>query len=330
VISTLLPHLPHRRSAPFRIALLAGGVAMFALGFARLSGPAVAAAAIVVPLLYLLYLYEVEVYTEEPVWVIGSTFMVGLALGIPWALVAGPRLTASLVEGIGRGPSPSEVAAAGLLVPVVAQALMLAGALIVYATRRSYDEALDGFAFGAAGALGFTFSSVLINLFPELQQGLFSTAPPLGSALDVVQRGLLLPILNASTTGLIAAALWLHRGDRRQDMTHRVFGSVPAAVVIALVFQALFGVTGLVVNSAALRVLVDVLTVAVVLLWVRQAIHGMLLAEAVDVEIGPPVVCTHCHHVVPRMAFCPHCGIATRATPKTGEGRTGRTVRRVG
>lgn len=329
VVSTLLPHLPHRRSAPFRLALLIGGVAMFALGLARMTGPGIAAAALVVPVLYLLYLYEVEVYTEEPVWVIGSTFVVGALLGIPWALVAGPRLTATLVAGIGQGPSAGDLVVGAVLAPAVAQALMLVGAMIVYATRRFYDEALDGFTFAAAGALGFTFTATLVNLFPQLQQGLFSTTQPMANALDIVQRGLLQPILNASTTGLIGGALWLHRGELRRHMRLRLFGSVPAAIVIAIVFQAVFAAAGFLLNSAALRVLVDALTVGLLLIWIRVAIHHMLLAEAVDVEIGPQMVCTHCHHLVPRTAFCPHCGIATRATPKTGEGRSGRSVRKV-
>ena len=60
---------------------------------------------------------------------------------------------------------------------------------------------------------------------------------------------------------------------------------------------------------------------------VRVAIHHMLLAEAVDVPEGPILPCTHCRRLVPRMAFCPHCGIATRATPKVGAGRDARGVR---
>jgi hypothetical protein len=44
----------------------------------------------------------------------------------------------------------------------------------------------------------------------------------------------------------------------------------------------------------------------------------MLLAEAAEVPVGPPLTCAHCHRVVPRMAFCPHCGIAVGATPKVG------------
>lgn len=330
VVSTLLPHLPHRRSTPFRVALVVATVVLVALGLARMTGPAVAAAALVVPVLYLLYLYEVEVYADEPVWVIGSTVMVGALLGVPWALYAGPRITGAVVENVGQGVPVSSLLVAGVVAPVAAQVLMLAGALVVFATRRFYDEALDGFTFGAAGALGFTFSTTLLNLLPDVQQGLFSATPPLVNALEVIQRGLLLPFLNASTTGLIAGALWLRRGEIRRHAGHHLFSSVVVAAVIAAVFQVLVASAGILLPSAVLDVAVSALAVGVLLLWVRLAIHHMLLSEAVEVEIGPDMVCTHCHRVVPRMAFCPHCGIATRATPKTGEGRQGRAVRKVG
>ena len=93
MISTLLPHLPHRRTAPFRVVLGASLVLLAALGLLRLTGPAIAVAVLAVPLLYLIYLYEVEVYEDEPVLLIGATFAVGLVLGIPWALITGPQVT---------------------------------------------------------------------------------------------------------------------------------------------------------------------------------------------------------------------------------------------
>src|SRR5947209_7292469 len=68
VISTVFPHLPHRRSVPFRIALVAVTAGLFVMGVLRLTGPSVAVAALAIPLLYLLYLYEVEVYEDEPVY----------------------------------------------------------------------------------------------------------------------------------------------------------------------------------------------------------------------------------------------------------------------
>ncbi|HEX6547653.1 MAG TPA: zinc ribbon domain-containing protein [Candidatus Dormibacteraeota bacterium] len=329
VVSTLLPHLPHRSAAPFRIGLVVAAVVLVAFGLLRLTGPTIALAAAAVPVLYLIYLYEVEVYEDEPLWIIGSTVVLGVVLGAIWALVTGAGITQSRVVALTHGPDAGAVLVSGILVPVVAQLLMLVGALFIFMTRRFYDEALDGFTFGAAGALGFSFATTLVDLFPDLSQGLFSSAPALLNTMEIVQRGLLIPIINASTTGLIAGSLWLWRGESRAAARHRQFSSLPAAVAVAILVQAVLGVAGIVIPDPTLVVVVYALAAGLLLVWVRVAIHHMLLAEAVEVAIGPPMVCSHCHRMVPRMAFCAHCGIATRATPKTGEGRAGRAVRKV-
>ena len=48
------------------------------------------------------------------------------------------------------------------------------------------------------------------------------------------------------------------------------------------------------------------------LLLLRVAVQIALLHEAHDpVSFTDPLLCVHCEHVVPDMAFCPACGAAT-------------------
>jgi rRNA maturation endonuclease Nob1 len=43
-----------------------------------------------------------------------------------------------------------------------------------------------------------------------------------------------------------------------------------------------------------------------------------LLHEAHDeIESDEPLLCLYCGHVVPDMAFCPACGVATRASSRS-------------
>ena len=77
LITTLFPHLPHRRGGPFRWALIAGGLFVVILAALHLFAPATAAAAFLLPVLYLLYLYEVEVYADEPWLLVGATMLAG-------------------------------------------------------------------------------------------------------------------------------------------------------------------------------------------------------------------------------------------------------------
>ena len=326
VISTLFPHLPHRRTAPFSLALLLAAVLLLVLGVLRWTGPAIAAAALLMPLLYLLYLYEVEVYEDEPVMVLGATVALGVVLGVGWALATGPLITRSAVQNLTIGAAPDRILVAGVLLPLAAQLLMLVGALVLYVTRH-FDEALDGFSFGAAGALGFTAATTVVNLLPALRTTPLAHVPVLTSLADVLQRGLLVPFINASVTGLIAGALWLRRGQVRQLGAAGWATALPSAVAIAVLVDVILGLSDTLADSLAYAFSGRIIVAAVLLLLVRVAIHHMLLSEAVMAEIGPAVPCSHCHRVVPRMAFCPSCGVAIRATPKAGLGRTARAVR---
>jgi hypothetical protein len=138
-----------RQSTHFRLALLIVAALLVVLGALRLTGPAIAVAAAGVPLLYLLYRFDVDVYEEEPVRVVGLTFVLGLLLGIPWALWTGPAVTRAVLHGASSGSLTDGVLIAGILVPLGAQVLMLAGPLALYFTGRQ-REPLDGFSFSVA------------------------------------------------------------------------------------------------------------------------------------------------------------------------------------
>src|SRR5438270_4755754 len=146
LVSTLCPHLPHRHSTHVRVVLLLLLLVLTAMGALRLTGPAIAVAAAGVPLLYLLYLYEVQAYGEEPWTTLGLTFGLGLLLGIPWALFSGPLVARAVLVSATSG-RPSSLFAAGVLVPLGAQALMLVGPVVLF-LRGHHREPLDGFTFG--------------------------------------------------------------------------------------------------------------------------------------------------------------------------------------
>jgi len=326
IVSTLLPHLPHRQRLPFQIAFGVTAALLLVLGLARLTGPAIAVAALAVPLIYLLYLYQVEVYEDEPVVIIGATLVLGAIIGVVWAYVTGPIVTGILVRNSTFGVTWGGVLLGGVILPLAAQGLMFAGALVLY-TRRRYDEALDGFAFGAAGALGFTMTTTLVNLLPTLHQGEQSHVPVAANVLDIVQRGLLTPLINASATGIVAGALWLRRGSMRRRRFHTVTVGLGTVLVGVVAWRLFLGIASVVLLDPLRSAAAYVIAAVLLMVWARIVIHYLLLTEAVKTPIGPDLPCSHCHFIVPRMAFCAHCGIATRATPKAASGRTNRVVR---
>ena len=316
IISTLLPHLPHRRGAPFRLALLAGGALVAVLAALHLFAPATVAAVFVVPMLYLMYLYEVEVYESEPWLVIGATMVIGALLGIAFTNLSGTPLSQLQITG----DRDTAFLLAGIAIPVVAQALMLLGPLFLYLFRERFREPLDGLSFGAASALGFTLASALTQFWPLLTGPLVGSGSALDWAVRLTRAGLLVMLVNACTTGMVTAAIWLRRYDRRR--TGRPWrSSVLAALIVAFGVQIVLGMVTFAVPDLILNVVVLAATTALLLVWLRVIIHEALLVEGAEHEIGPDAPCPECHRVVPTMAFCPSCGAARAAASKQGRAR---------
>jgi len=317
VISTFFPHLSHRHGGPFRWALIAGIVFVVVLAALHLFAAATAAAALLLPALYLLYLYEVEVYAEEPWLLIGATMVTGAVLGYAFTSLAGRAAASTSLSG----DSASSFSLHAVAMPLLAQGLMLAGPLFLYLVRNRYREPLDGLTFGAASALGFSLASELTALWPLIGGPLVGSGDPIDWALRLLRLGVLVSLVNASTTGMIAAALWLHRYDRRR--AHRAWEvNVLVALLVGFGVQVVLAALTFAIQDLIVQVVVWGLATIALMLYVRQVIHQALLAEGVAHEIGPDSQCPECHHIVPTMLFCPNCGAARLAGSRSSRKAT--------
>src|SRR5260221_5896582 len=315
VISTLFPHLSHRHGGPFRWALIAAVVFVVLLAALHLFAPATAAAAFLLPALYLLYLYEVEVYEEEPWLLIGATMVAGAVLGYAFVELAERAATVSTLAG----DTSSSFALRGVAIHIVAQPLMLAGPLFLYLARSRYREPLDGLTFGAASALGFSLAAELVSLWPLLGGPLIASGNPVDWALRLLRLGVLVSLVNASTTGMIAASLWLHRYDaRRAKRSWEV--SLLATLIVGFGVQVVLGALTYTIRDLIVQVLVWAVATVALMLYVRQVIHQSLLSEGVEHEIRPDSQCPECHHIVPTMLFCPNCGASRLAAARSSRG----------
>jgi hypothetical protein len=313
IVTTLFPHLPHRDGRPFQVALAAAAAVVLIFLAFHLFALANVAAVFALPVLYLMYLYEVEVYESEPWLVIGATMVLGALLGLAFAnATAGALAQLDLT-----GDRDTGLLVSGAAVPIAGQALMLAGPLFLYLFRSRFREPLDGVTFGAASALGFTLTGSLTALWPLISSdSLVANGTPLEWAVRLARAGLLIAIVNASTTSLVTAALWLHRFDLR--LKDRPWHStVLAALVFAFGAQVLLGLEAFLVNDVVTDVALVAVAAAALLLYVRFVIHEALLVEGAEHEIGPDSPCPECHRMVPTMAFCPACGAARAASPKS-------------
>jgi ribosomal protein L32 len=325
IITTLFPHLPHRRGGSFRWALVAGGAAVLLLAALHLFAPAAVAATFLLPVLYLLYLYEVEVYEDEPWVVIGATMVAGAVLGYLFTSYSGAAVSQLNLTG----DRDNAFVLATVAIPIVSQALMLAGPLFLYLFRRRFREPLDGLTFGAASALGFTLASSLTAIWPLISGPLVASGAPLDWSLRLLRTGILVSLVNANTTALIAAAVWLQRYDRRRAGRPWT-ASILATVLVAVASQVALAMISFTVPDLVAEVAIRLVATLALLLFVRLVIHQALLVEGAEHEIGPDSPCPECHRVVPTMTFCPSCGAARAAASKHGRTRPPRPARRVG
>lgn len=314
VVSSLFPQLSGHSRAPFRVAFaLAVGVLVI-VAVAGLQAPVIAVSALAVPLLFLVYVFEIDPLEVRFAVPTALLFVAGAALGVGWGLLLGPLAADSLLPAYSPSLLTGGVAVSAVVVPVAGLLLMVLPVAVLRLWRPESSEALDGFTGGAAGALGLTLAATLTELVPLLRHG---NVVPGSSVLAVltqaVVRGVSVPVVAAATAGYVGAALWQRRGSG-SAAGGRWLTSPLLALAVALALAVGLGFADDAGLPDIILLVVHLAAAALALLVVRAGLHHVLLHEQRDVRIGPPRECPHCHRVVPAMPFCPQCGVAERAT----------------
>lgn len=312
-VSTLFPALPRAEMRSFNVAAGAGTLLMVGLACLRLFPLALVVAAILVPLLTVMYVYDVDLYEDEPVRVIALTMFWGAAVGVVVTALARTFVTSgatSLIEADTRTTVVRSVA-----VPLVALAAILVGPLMLLRYPR-FNDALDGVTFGVATAVAFAGAQLLVQSSDFFATGL----RPYGSVgvwvIRVLELGLGVPLLTGAVVGGACAALWLrYRAPVRDRPTLGALGApwigtgLAGGALVAMAFAQAE------LTDWQLLPVVIVLDVAA-LVWLRLAIHAGLLEEAAEHPIGPAITCPNCGQETPHHTFCIDCGISFQALPK--------------
>ena len=323
--SSLFPHLPPRSRTVFRIGLAVVLVALVAFALLRLPAALVTVAALGFLFLFLLYLRESDAFADIPARTWALTAVLGIGLGVGWVLLTGAAVARSYGIALGAGVVGARMMREGIGIPLGGVILMLIPAAIVRLLRPPTREALDGFMIGALGALTFTAAATLTRLAPQFGTGVVSKRPMDSLIVEAGIRGVAVPLTAAAAGGLIGAALWFTRPaskeNQRPGLVRLLLVSFAVAVLVVYLGLGLIDVA----HFPQVLMLVLYLALALVaLLLLRVGLHLALLHEAHDeIQSDEPLLCPHCGHVVPDMAFCPACGVATRASS-----RSSRTARR--
>lgn len=318
VASSLFPQLPERSRTAFRFALVALVVALSVLAALRWQAPLIATAALGLPGLFVIYLREIDAHRDLPIRTLAATAVLGVALGAGWAQVIGAIVSHSYDVAMGSDEDLGHALLEGLTIPVSGALAMLAPAVLVRLFRPPFREALDGFVIGSFAAASFIVAATLVRLAPQLATGPTTQERSVGDLLvEAGIQGVAVPAMALAAGGLVGTALWLNK-------TRVLVTSVLAVV-------ALFGGLGLLEAapiSEGLQLGLHLAFAALAVLALRIGLQVALLREEHDgisspvASLAPSspterVLCPHCEHVVPDMAFCPNCGAAAQAASRT-------------
>lgn len=314
VVSSLFPHLPRSSHLTFRISLALGTVVVVVLAVARLFPVALIAAALLLPLLVILYLLDVNVYEDEPLWAMALTIGWGAVAGVGFGALAldiTPTSSALIVQGHSQ-----YLVGQGLVLPFCGLLVLLAGPLLLLRYHR-FNSVLDGVTFGAAAAAAFGGAEAIAYGFHVLGSGVRPNGALAPWIWRLLSLGIAMPGLTMGAAAAACAALWLrYRAPARDAEALGPLGHPAVALPVAalLVMGGAVGETFLPAGGWLAWLLVFDLVVIVLL---RRAIHVGLLEEALEIPIGPEFTCPNCGEETARHTFCGHCGISLQALPKS-------------
>jgi RsiW-degrading membrane proteinase PrsW (M82 family) len=307
VVTTLFPHLPRHRVHEFRWGLVGGLAVVVALVGGGLIVAALLASAVLVPTLYLVYLYEAQVYRDEPAKVLGLTMAAGVVLGVVVTIIADAILNES--SPLRLSPGAGFIVGSCIVLPII-QDVLKPLPVMVLRGRGKFSETIDGLTFGVAAGLGFAAAETIVQFSKVI-----ATEPVHTSSANwlfpVLGVCILTPLLQGTCTGVIVAVLW--KPGRLGNPLFLI--GLPVAFGGHVLYSAIAQILQDNNVNAATILFFQAAVVGGMLVYIRYLVHAALLDEAQDFGFQV-VTCPHCRQTVGAAGFCPKCGCAVSAGPR--------------
>jgi hypothetical protein len=344
LISSIMPRGAGQRPQTYRIALtVALVVALIAAIFGAMP-IAVLVAAFAVPVVYIVYIYDVNLWEDEPVLVTGLAFLLTGALTIGftvlWTYLRGPVPygTTTYEGSLSAAPTVGTFLLVAVVVPIVGEAIRQIGP-VVLAMRPEFDDLMDGLTFGVISGVSYACFDTLTRHWDLLTGGLQAQDPGLWVSL-VFLEGFVKPLIIGTASG-IAVAEFSGLGRGYDGFTLRYFRGVGEAILANAAYQAgtyLFSFVGDATLGVILSILWGLIILAILILRVRNVLHTGLMEAALERSAragigatGDLQFCSQCEMpLLEHAAFCNACGTAVRVQPKAAKPKVGAVLRTAG
>ncbi|EPH07221.1 hypothetical protein HMPREF1531_00276 [Propionibacterium sp. oral taxon 192 str. F0372] len=333
-VGTIMPKGIVGHPSTYQFVLVAALLIMVvsaALGAAPL---ALSVAAFAVPLVYIVYLYDVNMWEDEPVPVVMLAFVLTFLLGAGWTVlsvmlrgnqgIVTPTLEGSVLDIPG-------LLITVLLVPVVGEVIRQIGP-IVLASRPAFDDLMDGFTFGVIAGVAYASAETVVLYWSMLQIGFAGPngVDSLQMIALLVLHGFCKPIVYGTASG-VAGAEFSGLGAGYDGFTSRYARGVGIAIAAVAVFSLGTFLASHVANPATGLVLALLVGGAVLFgltLLARNALHTGLMEAALEAAAreggigaeGELQFCAACEMpLLYQASFCSSCGLGVGAVQGTAE-----------
>jgi len=328
LVSTVMPYASAQSARTYKLAFLIGvAIPIIAVLLGQPSF-ALVTAAFVVPVVFILYLYDVNLWEDQPVPVVLGAFVLSGVLAVGFTLAW--RAWLQSIPGAATDSAFGVFNLWGFLipnviVPIVAVILMLVGPMFL-ASRPKFDDLMDGLTFGVVSGVAYAcFETLTLNW---LVIGGETGGANLAVWLPViVNLAFLKPIVYGCAVG-IAAAEFSGLGEGYDGFSGRFIVRTVEAMVILILFNGGLYLTGLLSGTTGLILgMVWALLVAgAVILRLRTVLQRALVEGALEAAAregsskwssGPDDFCAECEMpLLVDAMFCVNCGASVRARSK--------------
>ncbi|OYN95926.1 PrsW family intramembrane metalloprotease [Enemella evansiae] len=343
LVSTIMPRGAGERPQTYRLALT---IALVAALIAAIFGAlpiAVLIAAFAIPIVYIVYLYDVNLWEDEPVPVAAMAFLLtavlgaGLLIGLRALGLLGPSTSGLGQTGQSVGPTVSGFLVAALLIPVVGELIRQIGPLVL-ASRPQFDDLMDGLTFGIISGVAFATADTLVRHWSSLTGGFVGVNDPGTWATLIFLEGFVKPLLMGTATG-IACAEFSGLGEGYDGFSGRYLRGLLEAIAANIAYAGGIYLLGF-LDNPTLRVMLQLiwalLILAVLVIRVRNVLHHGLMEAALEATARQGVgglpgagaqgdldFCPRCEMpLIPGSLFCTACGTAVRTRSKAHKDRT--------
>ncbi|MCW2765658.1 MAG: Membrane proteinase PrsW, cleaves anti-sigma factor RsiW, family [Nocardioides sp.] len=331
LISTIMPATNRETADNYRWAMIASAVLIIGATAFGLLPIAVAAAAFLIPVAYLVYIYDVNLWEDAPAPVVVGLFLVTGGLSVLVSLIFYRWVFESqfleMVGGSARGEATSLSIPAllifAILLPVVAEVVKnLPGVLL--ARMPQFDDMIDGLTFGVAAGTAYAAFETIVVFSSVFTSGDFRTEQGLSTWIVVIVNLMVVKSLIYGTATGIAVAAFSGKGEGYDGFTPYYVKNFAFAAGVNILYWLGVRLAAYLPFGQTIGLLWGFVILGVLVIRIRVMMQAALLEAAIEdaAKAGTSkrdsfveTFCPECENMLLVGAqFCIACGTSVRST----------------